>query len=82
MASNTQTPLKLQQQLIKSDRRMFSASDDNAMMKQIQATHSPDGREVDVKPILHIIEDILGRALPSIDGVRQVLLVSFSLLPS
>jgi hypothetical protein len=72
----------MQQQLMKSDRRMFSASDDNAMMKQIQATHSPDGREVDVKPILGIIEDILGRALSSIDGVLQVLLVSFSLLPS
>ncbi|KAK2664470.1 hypothetical protein Ddye_003044 [Dipteronia dyeriana] len=57
------------QQLNRSDRMMFSASDDSAMMKQIQATHSPDGREVDVNPILHIIEDILRRANPSIVGV-------------
>lgn len=70
---NTQPALKMQQ-LIKSDRRMFSSSDDGAMMKQIQATHLPDGREVDVNPILQIIEDILSRAIPSIDGVLHVLL--------
>lgn len=51
---------------------MFSASDDNAMMKQIQATHSPDSREVDVKPILHIIEDIMRHAGRSIVGVVNV----------
>lgn len=51
---------------------MFSSSDDGAMMKQIQATHAPDGREVDAGPILHIIEDILRRALPTIDGVLHV----------
>lgn len=48
---------------------MFSSSDDSAMMKQIQSTHCPDGREVDVKPIIHIIEYILHRVTPSIDGV-------------
>ncbi|KAL5748229.1 hypothetical protein ACOSQ2_025526 [Xanthoceras sorbifolium] len=57
------------QQLNRSERMMFSAADDSAMMKQIQATHSPDGREVDVKPILHILEDILRRSTPTIDGV-------------
>ncbi|KAA8548170.1 hypothetical protein F0562_004569 [Nyssa sinensis] len=57
------------QQLIKSDRSMFMGSDDGVMMKQIQATHAPDGREVDVKPILHIIEDILQRAtLQNVDA--------------
>ncbi|PKI66640.1 hypothetical protein CRG98_012982 [Punica granatum] len=49
--------------------RMFSASDDTAMMKQIQATHTPDGRVVDVGPILSIIEGIFRRAAPSIDSV-------------
>ncbi|KAG5537019.1 hypothetical protein RHGRI_024455 [Rhododendron griersonianum] len=70
MASSiVQQPTKMQQ-LIKSDRRMsFSASDDSTMMKQIQSTHSPDGREVDVKPILHVIEDVLHRANPSIESV-------------
>lgn len=73
MASSTvQQPTKVQQ-LIKSDRGMtFAASDDSAMMKQIQSTHSPDGREVDVRPILHVIEDILRRANPSIESVINV----------
>lgn len=39
--------------------RLFSTSDDTAMMKQIQATHAPDGREVDVRPIVQIVEEIL-----------------------
>ncbi|CAI0457078.1 unnamed protein product [Linum tenue] len=50
-------------QLIKGDRGgMLSMSDDNVMMKQVQATHAPDGREVDVAPLLHLVEDILNRA--------------------
>jgi hypothetical protein len=56
------------QQLIKSDRgSMLTMSDDNVMMKQIVGTHSPDGREVDVKPLLHLVEDILKRATQQID---------------
>ncbi|KAL7171614.1 hypothetical protein ACSBR2_036303 [Camellia fascicularis] len=54
----------------RGDRRMFATSDDNAMMKQIQATHAPDGREVDVKPLIHVIEDIMHRATPPIPGLR------------
>lgn len=45
---------------------MFSSSDDNAMMKRILETHSPDGREIDAKPLLHIIGDIFKRAAPGI----------------
>lgn len=57
-----------------SDRgtRTFSASDDSAMMRQIQATHAPDGRTVDVGPILSIIEGIFRHAAPSIDNVLNV----------
>ncbi|KAF8378190.1 hypothetical protein HHK36_029527 [Tetracentron sinense] len=44
---------------------------DEIIMKQIQATHAPDGREVDVKPLLVLVEDILHCAEPSIDGVKQ-----------
>ncbi|KAI9177381.1 hypothetical protein LWI28_014490 [Acer negundo] len=52
-----------QQHLIKSDHRsMMGMSDDNMMMKQILATHTPDGREVGVKPVFQLIEDILNRA--------------------
>ncbi|RVW78581.1 Protein SIEVE ELEMENT OCCLUSION B [Vitis vinifera] len=37
------------------------------MMKQIYATHTPDGREVDVKPLFQLVEDILSRASPAVD---------------
>ena len=56
------------QQLAKNDRRM-SLSDDSAMMKQIQGTHSPDGRDVYAKPILQVIEDILNHVTPDFSGV-------------
>lgn len=48
---------------------MFSSSDDTAMTNQIQATHSPDGREFDVKPLLQLVEDIFTRAAPTIDAL-------------
>ncbi|KAF7135501.1 hypothetical protein RHSIM_Rhsim08G0047800 [Rhododendron simsii] len=57
------------QQLIKSDRRMIMASDDSVMLKQIQATHNPDGRDIDVKPILNLVEDILSRATMTVDSI-------------
>ncbi|KDP46383.1 hypothetical protein JCGZ_10223 [Jatropha curcas] len=56
-------------QLGKGERLLFSSSDDNAMTKQIQGTHSPDGREFEVKPLLHIVEDIFNRAAPTIDAL-------------
>ncbi|KAJ7956134.1 protein SIEVE ELEMENT OCCLUSION B-like [Quillaja saponaria] len=51
---------------------MLSMSGDNAIMKGVQATHVPDGREVDVKPILHNVEDILKlvNTAPTIDGEK------------
>ncbi|XP_028795892.1 protein SIEVE ELEMENT OCCLUSION B-like [Neltuma alba] len=79
MASNhphqvaTIPPGKMQQ---RRQRRMFSTSDDTAMMKQVQATHAPDGREVDVKPVLRIIEEILINVIArtvdgDVDGKRE-----------
>ncbi|KAK8690800.1 hypothetical protein V6N13_074326 [Hibiscus sabdariffa] len=55
------------QQLVRGERRMFAASDDSAMMKQIQSTHAPDGRLVNVKPILQIVEHVLRHITPNID---------------
>ncbi|CAN1188013.1 Protein SIEVE ELEMENT OCCLUSION B [Linum perenne] len=46
---------------------MLMMSDDNVMMKQITATHTPDGREVDVHPLLVLVEDILNRATLQVD---------------
>ncbi|KAK9104293.1 hypothetical protein Scep_021137 [Stephania cephalantha] len=54
--------------LIKGDRHMFSSSDDGTIMKQILTTHAPDGRNVDVKPLLHVIEDILQRSSNGLIG--------------
>lgn len=71
---HTMPPPKVQQ-LVKKDRKMFSSSDDNAMMKQIQSTHSPDGYHVAVKPILQIIEDVFRHATHSINGVVNVCLM-------
>ncbi|XP_023530744.1 protein SIEVE ELEMENT OCCLUSION B-like [Cucurbita pepo subsp. pepo] len=68
MASHTRSAPNMHK-LIKNDRRMLSASDDNAMTKQILATHAPDGRMVDFKPILFTIEDVIRRATPDIGNV-------------
>ncbi|KAL5998265.1 hypothetical protein ACLOJK_009204 [Asimina triloba] len=51
--------------LIRGDRHLFAASDDNVVTKQVQDTHAPDGREVDVKPILRIVQDIFQRSTPT-----------------
>ncbi|OWM89700.1 protein SIEVE ELEMENT OCCLUSION B-like [Punica granatum] len=47
---------------VSRDRLMFSSSDDNAMLKQIVSTHAPDGREFEVRPMLHLVEDIFKRS--------------------
>lgn len=65
------------QQLIRRDRSMVSISDDNMMMRQIQATHAPDGREVDVKPLFNLVEDILNRATFQTDIDETVYLYSY-----
>ncbi|KAL7149182.1 hypothetical protein ABFS83_05G022600 [Erythranthe nasuta] len=47
------------------DRSNFFSSDDNALTKQIQGTHAPDVQELDVKPLLAIVEDIMRLATPA-----------------
>lgn len=51
---------------IKGDRHLFSTSDDSVVLKQILGTHSPDGRDVDARPLLRHVEDILQRATPTV----------------
>ncbi|XVE84075.1 hypothetical protein DITRI_Ditri16bG0139900 [Diplodiscus trichospermus] len=56
--------------LIRADRGgILSMSDDNVMMKQILETHAPDGREVDVRPLLSLVEDILNRSTQHVDFI-------------
>ncbi|KAL0920971.1 hypothetical protein M5K25_007992 [Dendrobium thyrsiflorum] len=50
---------------IKGERHLFSSSDDNIIMKQIHQTHSPEGRDLDVRPVLSVVEEVLRRANPS-----------------
>ncbi|WOL12795.1 hypothetical protein Cni_G21563 [Canna indica] len=66
MATSTPAATAAKMHLIKGDRHLFAAADDSAVMKQIVATHSPDGREVDTQPLLRLIEDILQRATPTV----------------
>lgn len=58
-------------QRIRGDRHLFSSSDDTAMLNQLRATHAPDGRDIDVKPLLRIIEDIFDRATPTVHSSVQ-----------
>ncbi|KAJ0564040.1 putative sieve element occlusion [Helianthus annuus] len=61
MLNSTINPMA--QQLNQGERNsIFSASDDNVIMKQVLDTHLPDGTDVDVKPLVHIVEDILRHA--------------------
>jgi len=48
------------------------ASDDNVMMKQIVGTHAPDGREVEVKSLLLLVQDILKHATQRFDSSETV----------
>lgn len=52
--------------LIKGDRHLYAKSDDSVVVKQILATHSPDGRDIDTMPLLKLVEDILQRATPTV----------------
>ncbi|CAL9165348.1 unnamed protein product [Musa hybrid cultivar] len=52
--------------LIKGDRHLYAKSDDSLVVKQILATHSPDGRDIDTMPLLKLVEDILQRATPTV----------------
>ncbi|XP_057983245.1 protein SIEVE ELEMENT OCCLUSION B [Malania oleifera] len=51
---------------------IFMMSDDNVMMKQIEATHQPDGRELFVRPLLQLVEDIFVLATRTIDPLSPI----------
>ncbi|XP_043704887.1 protein SIEVE ELEMENT OCCLUSION B-like [Telopea speciosissima] len=65
------------QRMVRGERHMFTTSDDNVMMKQIHATHAYDGRQVEVRPLLQLIEEILQRSTTTtLDRAVQAPLVS------
>lgn len=57
------------------DRSMLTMSDDTVMMKQIQETHAPDGREVDVNYLLFLVEDIFQQANINLDPITHEVIV-------
>jgi Sieve element occlusion N-terminus len=63
-ATNTGTMTEAHKPSLRGERHLFTSSDDSIVMKQIQATHSPDGRDFDVRPLMRVVEDALRRATP------------------
>lgn len=73
MMGPVHNPMMQQQQLNRGERNsIFSASDDNVIMKQVNDTHIPDGTDVDVKPLIHIVEEILRHATINADSTSMV----------
>ncbi|KAK9225124.1 hypothetical protein WN943_010165 [Citrus x changshan-huyou] len=59
--------------MMKGDRFRFTTSDDNTLLKQVQSTHLPDGRVIEVKPLIHIVEGIFKLADPSIGAISYLI---------
>ncbi|KAL7597800.1 hypothetical protein Lser_V15G21384 [Lactuca serriola] len=56
--------------LVKKEQKRIFSSDDTAIMKQVLATHAPDGREVDLESLLGVIEETFHHSVPEdIDSV-------------
>lgn len=67
-------------QVDKIDYRTYQPDDDSLVVRQARETHVPEPLFLDVKPILHIAEDILNQAALAIDRIRHVF--AFSLFSS
>nr|GLL32683.1 protein SIEVE ELEMENT OCCLUSION B-like [Ipomoea trifida] len=80
-ATNTNPPSQavtpLQAKIIPAGRGMrkrgdfLASSEDTAMMEHIKATHDLDAVHYKVKPLVHLIEDIMPRANATIPGYIQ-----------
>ncbi|KAL0906636.1 hypothetical protein M5K25_025147 [Dendrobium thyrsiflorum] len=64
MALTAATPAQ-KMNSIKGDRHLFSSSDDSIVLKQMHETHKPEGRDIDVRPILRVVEDVFRRTTPT-----------------
>lgn len=62
------------QQLMRSGKTMpaNAISDDSILVKKIVSEHNPEGIEYEVKPLLHIVEDILKRSTFVSEGAPTV----------
>lgn len=62
-------PRKMQS---RASRHIFSASDDTTMTKNVRATHAPDDRHVEVRPLLNVVQDIFLRVASLIPDIVKV----------
>lgn len=62
------------QQLLKGGKTMPAnvISDDSILVKKIVSDHNPEGFDYDVRPLLHIVEDILRRSTMNSDDGSMV----------
>ncbi|KAL9458281.1 hypothetical protein AB3S75_007198 [Citrus x aurantiifolia] len=58
--------------MMKGDSFRFTEPDDHTLLKQVQRTHLPDGRAIEVKPLIHIVEGIFKLADPSIGAISDL----------
>ncbi|XP_027347273.1 protein SIEVE ELEMENT OCCLUSION B [Abrus precatorius] len=57
------------QQMIRGGRMMSSTlSDDSVLVKKLVSEHNPEGIQYDVKPLLHVVEDIFRHSTLSPEG--------------
>ncbi|KAK3010503.1 hypothetical protein RJ639_010728 [Escallonia herrerae] len=49
----------------------FIGSEDGVLLKQIQDTHAPDGSDFTVRPLLHIVDDILNPVMSQDVGIIE-----------
>ncbi|XP_027920347.1 protein SIEVE ELEMENT OCCLUSION B-like [Vigna unguiculata] len=61
-------PRKMQS---RANRHIFSASDDTTMTKNVRATHAPDDRHIEVRPLLNVVQDIFHRVASLIPDIVQ-----------
>lgn len=62
-------------QLMKGDSFRFTEPDENTLLKQVQSTHLPDGRAIEVKPLIHIVEGIFKHADPSVGAISDLVIL-------
>ncbi|XP_021729945.1 protein SIEVE ELEMENT OCCLUSION B-like isoform X1 [Chenopodium quinoa] len=47
---------------------IFLTSDDHSLVRQVELLHFPDARNVDVRPLLRLVEDIIDRSTQAVEG--------------
>lgn len=50
----------------------FLASDDHTLAKQIENLHSPDARNINVRPLLRLVEEVIEAATQTAEGHAMV----------